>query len=419
MVVDEEVARQEEDRQRLKTLVDNAPTDKAPLQDILKCYDYDTEGSEISEALHKFYRKDLLITADYLKVPSQTYRYKDDLVKTIIKRIDNLLLEKCRKCKTWFSVGKDDTPTISCSSCGQGCHDSCYQNLGKILEEYPGLSYTCSRCDQVEQPDRPKKRESVEPKTNTPINTSSSLNQSIHHQDEDEENEEESLPICQKLRRGKCPHGISGRTLVDGRRCEFRHLKRCQYYCKHGTDPREGCDRGRDCNLLHPILCRFSVKSRLCTNLQCKFTHLTGTKRYRPRNQVHDYGRQNEDNYQFNHQDRPNQNNYQSQVGNSSRALGRNEPPQLANSFQNQAQNKPNQDSFLEQLFQQMQDMQREFREVKELVKPRSTTWQQPLLPPQTVAPQYQAVNQTRPVLVPQTMQMQQIQQPQMITNQG
>ena len=134
-----EKARQEEDRQTLKDLVDNAPTPpdtQSPVQEILRSYDYDSDSTEILNSLCKLYKSDLLVAADYLKKLPRSFRYKEDLARAIISRIDNLLLEKCRICKQWYSVGKDDDPTISCSVCGQGCHDSCYNDLCPVFENF-------------------------------------------------------------------------------------------------------------------------------------------------------------------------------------------------------------------------------------------------------------------------------------------
>ena len=102
-----EEVHQEADRQILRDLVANAPPyqdNNSPVQDILKCYDYDTDSSEIFTALNKFYKTDLLAAAGYLNNLPKTFKKKIDLVNAIIRRIDNLLQEECPKCKEWYSV---------------------------------------------------------------------------------------------------------------------------------------------------------------------------------------------------------------------------------------------------------------------------------------------------------------------------
>ena len=325
----------------------------------------------------------------------------------IIRRIDNLLLEECLKCKTWYSIGKDDVPTISCSSCGQGCHESCYKDLGPVLEEFPGLHHLCSRCKLEETPaETPKKTvshrisldQSATIAQNTPLTPH---NREPNHGDTDEfeeESYEDNRPICQLLRRGVCPYGISGRTPIGGQICEFSHLKRCQPYCKYGTDPTNGCDKGRECNLLHPILCRYALKSKMCTNLKCKFTHLKGTRRYRSRANVEP------------HED------YEGQY------YGRgNDLPQPGNTHQlpirNPNYNAPSQleKPFLEQLANQMKEMQKEMRDMKEMYKP--TTHQHIPWFPQPLNTQTVAQQPTRPppTIMPQATQAPQMVQPQIM----
>ena len=76
---------------------------------------------------------------------------------------------------------------------------------------------------------------------------------------------------------------MNGKLMVDGQICPYRHVKRCKKFCRHGAKGKQGCRRGNDCKFFHPTLCKFSVKSRLCTNKSCKFTHLRGTAREAPK----------------------------------------------------------------------------------------------------------------------------------------
>ena len=86
-------------------------------------------------------------------------------------------------------------------------------------------------------------------------------------------------PVCKKFVKGTCPHGISGKSLVGGNICKYEHPKRCKSYCKFGPRHRFGCSKGTECSLLHPALCKSSVNTRTCYTLDCKFTHLKGTRR--------------------------------------------------------------------------------------------------------------------------------------------
>ena len=77
-----------------------------------------------------------------------------------------------------------------------------------------------------------------------------------------------STPICRYYRIGKCNKGEN---------CEFRHPEKCIKYCRNGRD---GCGGGfRECQLLHPVLCRNSLRSRECFDMNCTLAHLKGTIR--------------------------------------------------------------------------------------------------------------------------------------------
>ena len=391
-----EEVRQEIDRQILRDLVTSAPPPQEgnpPVQEILKCYDYDTDSSEISLAMNKFYKTDLLVAAGYLNNLPKTFKLKGDLVNAIIRRIDNLLQEECPKCNTWYSVSKDEDPTVSCYLCGQGCHEACYIELGPLIERFPGLKYMCKRCENSTEklPEKadnqrlPKAPQEPPAPPNTPPRDESP-----------ERNQFEDQPICQLLRRRECPYGVSGKTPVNGQICNFRHPKRCQPYCKYSNDPEQGCTKGRDCNLLHPILCKFAVRSKLCTNRQCKFTHPVGTKRYRPKRQEDQEQLQRPER----NQERPErkqekmerqEKSHQEENDSSRKATESNSSNQVPeknyfNSNQIEA-------SFLVQMSNQMKEMQREMREMKEMYKrPPSPThlpwYQNPFLLNNQLSPQ-------------------------------
>ena len=57
------------------------------------------------------------------------------------------------------------------------------------------------------------------------------------------------------------------------------HPKRCIKFCRNGKSGKFGCNKGMDCTYYHPVLCKYSVQKRVCTNKECTFVHLKGTKR--------------------------------------------------------------------------------------------------------------------------------------------
>ena len=76
-------------------------------------------------------------------------------------------------------------------------------------------------------------------------------------------------PLCRRLIKGICPHGITGKD------CPHLHPK----YRVHGPDPKYGCTKGNRCAFFHPKLCQNSLTLRMCLNLECGNHHLKGTKR--------------------------------------------------------------------------------------------------------------------------------------------
>ena len=85
----------------------------------------------------------------------------------------------------------------------------------------------------------------------------------------------EMISICQRYRRGLCPHGMKGRKLVDGKMCAYAHPTKCRKFLSAGNDQRFGCKDGKRCKFLHPILCPSSGKGDgVCSSEACKLVHL-------------------------------------------------------------------------------------------------------------------------------------------------
>ena len=69
---------------------------------------------------------------------------------------------------------------------------------------------------------------------------------------------------------------------INGQVCELEHTKYCSRFCQFGTHKKYGCTKGSNCEFCHPVVCKFSVRSKLCTNSDCTFIHLKGTRRKAP-----------------------------------------------------------------------------------------------------------------------------------------
>ena len=74
-----------------------------------------------------------------------------------------------------------------------------------------------------------------------------------------------STPICRCYRIGKCNKGEN---------CNFRHPEKRIKYCRNGRD---SCDGGfRECQLLHLVLRRNSLRNRECFDMDCTLAILKG-----------------------------------------------------------------------------------------------------------------------------------------------
>jgi hypothetical protein len=78
----------------------------------------------------------------------------------------------------------------------------------------------------------------------------------------------------------KCAHGLTGKRLINGKRCPKDHVPRCRRYCSFGDKQSQGCKYGEKCKFYHPKLCRNSVAKQVCLNLECTYVHLKYTRRY-------------------------------------------------------------------------------------------------------------------------------------------
>jgi hypothetical protein len=86
--------------------------------------------------------------------------------------------------------------------------------------------------------------------------------------------EASSIPTtCWFFKQNICKFGMSGKG------CKFSHPKICQKLLSHGTKSPKGCQKDGKCRFFHPVMCRNSLRKRLCTNQSCEFMHIRGTKR--------------------------------------------------------------------------------------------------------------------------------------------
>jgi hypothetical protein len=242
------------------------------------------------------------------------YPNKGVLVDRLILKIESYLQDNCDECKaTYRNKLDDEAPLLVCFVCSQGSHNcpemrdkydkvsACFASPDRLI----GLHWLCQGCrrksDLVFVP-KPKNTKKAKPITQTIAEDTAEEEEEEEEADETDEKEasveeqaisndrrsprRERCPvptgICEKYKKLECPHGLTGKRLIQGKPCPKLHPRRCINYMRHGTDKKLGCTKGQDCKYYHPVLCRDSVKRRVCTREGCKFAHLKFTKHYEP-----------------------------------------------------------------------------------------------------------------------------------------
>lgn len=262
---------------------------------IIASYDITKSDSQNLKMFSKESKATLVLVADFLKVPDMNAN-KSDLLKSVMSRIANLLLEPCRSCKTYYNVDLDEIPVLSCMFCGQGCHSTCLGAENANLS--PGLFFICISCEEYEL----KKKLAVAPsvKNNkkvmaTSAKTSENTMLACQESDVDTSSQaeqtsntsngnstttpEQQKVVCRFLKRGSCRHGITGKKGANSdEQCKFFHPVVCSRSRTKGKCDIQGCTK------FHPKMCYRGINTGKCYNSKCKYWHHSKVERRRPKN---------------------------------------------------------------------------------------------------------------------------------------
>ena len=188
-------------------------------------------------------------------------------------------VENSSGCKSCVAPLHEDH--LQCDECNFSWHLSCSGLPEYMLIRFiaSGVGFVCEPCVNAKW--APQKlagfRARVrEGKTREKNAVSSSSSQAPSVSDSNKNGGE--LPkkkICQKYRRGSCPHGSSGRRSALGKdRCPYEHPKLCFGWRKGGADKQLGCKWGNKCKFFHPILCKAVGDDGKCPNTACTLLHV-------------------------------------------------------------------------------------------------------------------------------------------------
>ena len=296
----------------LTELCDEAGSASIDIRNCLKSYSLNTATKQLKCTFNQFKKPIIVETLQFLNALDRNWdNYKKEAcVHELICRIQNLLIDKCQFCDHYYATPRNEVPLLQCSLCGQSVHNECLKKLlgDKYLEtmttseveklvnpfNISSLKFMCVQCSCATLPQSSDGlKKSIAKKSTThdcevvattevPIIKDGDINNTIYPPPPQHSRKlpEVSSEDCQRYLIGQCPHGISGKTEVRGERCKFTHRKRCRKFCNFGTRSGLGCKKGKSCQYFHPILCKYSVQRGLCTNLECKFTHLKHTQRF-------------------------------------------------------------------------------------------------------------------------------------------
>ena len=212
------------------------------------------------------------------------------------------------------TLDNENPPLFTCHACFQGSHDcekiKSYHNALSSVSSIAGFVWLCGDCLTSCNPIKPRKSKSRHTSVSKDVSTLSRLRQGMLGEEvtspsnnspgtftpsdnppalDLQQNLQSELQvklqklskdrICPKYKSGQCPHGLRGNKEVNGQSCELDHPKRCFKFCRFGSKRKGGCSKGDSCEFYHPILCKFSVQKRCCTNKECTYVHLKGTRR--------------------------------------------------------------------------------------------------------------------------------------------
>ena len=244
------------------------------------------------------------------------YSTRDKVAKRIVLEIRSLYPSVCSECEEEYTVMQGDQPRRRCWICLQGLHDCAAMTakveiISKLEVQLNSFVWLCSDCLTLNNP-FPSEQETqsgtADPKTPkekdkenvASASGGSELKKDLSKEKLDTaqaeqvpteqvqaESESKSKPntcklVCPRLIQNSCPHGISGTVSVDGKeKCELFHPPRCRKYMHSYTHETKGCTKGDDCSRIHVKICKSSVETKKCADIDCIAMHLFGTKRPR------------------------------------------------------------------------------------------------------------------------------------------
>jgi hypothetical protein len=314
-------------------------TPGSAIKEIIRAYDPNVTYKQNLDMISgsRFKSDDLEYCAKYLKLKTRDdnnnkiYHSKAKIADRIIMKIESYFEDECDECQQPYRNSiEDNTDTvpmrIECFLCLQGSHNCKEMGLKATIvsDTSPlplGLVWLCRGCrlrnDLLAPTKKVRKKTPSTPSAGAQTGNSIDKEPTEKEEDEEEDEEEETREeateqndvegdqsresprrdsphhrqldrnstakrldkkdICPLYKKANCPHGLTGKKIINGLPCSKSHPRRCINYCRFGE---KGCQKKNQCKFYHPVLCRSSVRNRTCLKEDCTFTHLKFTKRF-------------------------------------------------------------------------------------------------------------------------------------------
>ena len=281
--------------------------DDAEVAAVLSCYSIGAVGADIRKEMNRSKLPHLAKTAVFLGVHNMAdiQKSKAKLVTNIMKKLNTLLMDLCVVCGDYYSVDLTDKPVFSCITCGQGCHDKCFDPVSTLFRGLDAtyrksMQFVCSTCYSDHKPDD---EEVVVNAKKSPIKAKPpTLEEELEEEAEDETTTPEPVPYKAEEKKPTtdtstnvhfprqppnpaetqpkkpmCPQYENQIRCENYEACKavYFHPRRCRNMLTFGK-----CRFGHRCRYHHPKICPKSLTEKKCTNLDCKLFHIKYTVRY-------------------------------------------------------------------------------------------------------------------------------------------
>ena len=186
----------------------------------------------------------------------------------------------CLKCSNRYSPysSANSESEVSCFMCNRPGHKGCYSDAN--IDPETGVVFVCTCClanykytkqpltqtaPPAEQSQPAASQESAQPQSTD-----------VKPKDKTPTVYDREKPVCPLLKKGECPHGITG---ASNGSCDNYHPPWCRRFMQNGPSGQRGCKLKDKCRYYHPVLCRNALTMNKCLNESCKLTHIRGCLR--------------------------------------------------------------------------------------------------------------------------------------------